>query len=68
MRILTHLTLDPSVGRFQFHTQWPSRRPVQLFLMRLLSETKPDYAAALRWNLRDEMMLSSLILAAGASI
>jgi len=31
MRILTHLTLDPSVGRFQFHTQWPSRRPVQLF-------------------------------------
>ena len=30
--------------------------------------TKPDYVPVLRWNLRDEMMLSALILAAEAPI
>src|SRR5260370_24892904 len=32
------------------------------------AETKPDYVPVLRWNLRDAMMLSSVILASGAPI
>ena len=32
------------------------------------AETKPDYVPVLRWNLRDEMILSALILAAETPI